>query len=87
MSNSSVIRRSGRYPWGSTADEIQQLKKYNDEELEIFWSNFEDVPMNPQTERMEAVFLDFPIGTQREEIWKWFDVRHSKGIAFLLDKR
>ena len=40
--------------------------------------------MNPETECMEAPFLDFPAGTPREDIWRWFDERHSKGVAYLL---
>ena len=57
---------------------------YTDEQLEAFWSRFGDVPMDPETERMEDDFLSFPQGTHREEIWHWFDKRHSKGVAFLL---
>lgn len=57
---------------------------YTDEQLEEFWSRFGDVPMDPETERMEDDFLSFPQGTHREEIWHWFDKRHSKGVAFLL---
>ena len=43
--------------------------------------------MNPETERMEEDFLCFPIGTHREEIWHWFDERHSKGVYYLLYER
>lgn len=57
---------------------------YTDEQLEEFWSRFGDVPMDPETERMEDDFLSFPQGTHREEIWHWFDKRHSRGVAFLL---
>lgn len=52
--------------------------------LEELWKRFEDVPMDPSTETMEAPFLDFPAGTSRVDIWHWFDERHSKGIAYLL---
>lgn len=55
-----------------------------DSEVEELWSALEDVPMNPETERMEKPFLIFPAHTEREEIWKWFDKHHSKGIAYLL---
>lgn len=57
-----------------------------DEELEELWSQFEDVPMDPDTEKMEDDFLHFPHGTDRAVIWRWFDERHSKGIAYLLYK-
>ena len=55
-----------------------------DAELERLWDEFADVPMNPETEKMEEPFLHFPVGTDREEIWHWFDDRHSKGVVYLL---
>lgn len=55
-----------------------------DEELEELWAQFGDLPMNPETERMEAPFMGWGVGIHREEIWHWFDARHSKGVAYLL---
>lgn len=51
------------------------------------WDEFGDVPMDPETERMEYQWMDFPAGTHREEIWHWFDERHSKGVYYLLYER
>ena len=58
--------------------------KERDEQLETLWGEFEDVPMDPETECMEAAFLHFPAGTKREDIWHWFDERHSRGVGYLL---
>lgn len=58
--------------------------KERDQLLEILWDQFEDCPMDPDTEKMCEAFLHFPAGTDREEIWKWFDERHSKGVVHLL---
>lgn len=55
-----------------------------DKRLMELWMHFGDVPMFPDTECMEENFLQFPAGTHREEIWKWFDQRHSKGVGYLL---
>ena len=55
-----------------------------DRELEELWEEFADVPMNPETEEMEEPFLHFPAGTNREEVWEWFDERYSRGVAKLL---
>lgn len=55
-----------------------------DKQLEQLWDEFADIPMNPETEKMEEPFLHFPAGTDREEIWHWFDERHSKGVVYLL---
>ena len=55
-----------------------------DAELELLWKQFEDVPMNPDTERIEEEFIGFPAGTDREDIWHWFDERHSRGVVYLI---
>ena len=64
-------------------DEIDTLRD-RDEELEELWAQFGDIPTNPETECIEAPFMDWGVGISREEIWHWFDQRHSKGIAYLL---
>lgn len=52
--------------------------------LEGLWTEFGEIPMDPDTECMETEFLHFPAGTHREEIWQWFDQRYSKGVGYLL---
>ena len=64
-------------------EEIDTLRE-RDKILEDLWTEFGDVPMNPETECMEQPFLGFPAGTHREDIWHWFDERHSKGVTYLL---
>ena len=63
--------------------EIETLRD-RDEELEELWARFRDVPMNTETERIEAPFMGWGPGVSQEEILHWFDVRHSKGVAYLL---
>jgi hypothetical protein len=55
-----------------------------DAELERLWTDIEDVPFDPETETFEEPILGFPAGTPREDVWHWFDERHSKGVAYLL---
>lgn len=55
-----------------------------DAELEILWEKFSNIPMNPDTEKIEETFLNFPAGTDREDIWGWFDEQHEKGVVYLL---
>lgn len=55
-----------------------------DEALEALLTKLEDVPMNPETEKIEEPFLHWPVGTDRLDIWRWFDARYSKGVAHLL---
>lgn len=64
-------------------DEMKTLRE-RDIELEKLWKQFEDLPMDPDTEKIEEPFLIFPAGTDREDIWHWFDERHSKGVVYLL---
>lgn len=64
-------------------DEIELLRD-RDEVLEELWDKFADIPINPETECIEEKFLGWGPGISREEIWHWFDKRHSKGVAFLL---
>jgi len=63
--------------------EIEPLRD-RDEVLEELWEQFGAVPMNPETECIEEPFMGWDAGIHREEIWHWFDVRHSKGVAYLL---
>ena len=58
--------------------------KNRDEILEGLWRDFGDVPINPETERIEEEFMGFPTGTDRKEIWRWFDDRHSRGVGYLM---
>ena len=55
-----------------------------DRHLESLWKELEDVPMNPKVETIEAPFYIFSAGTNREEIWRWFDQHYSSGVAYLL---
>lgn len=59
-------------------------RHWTDEELEKLWEELGDVPMDPETECLEEAFFIWEKGTDREDIWHWFDERHSKGVAYLL---
>ncbi len=60
-----------------------------DEDLEKMWESLGDVPID-NDERLETDFeipelnIRFQKGTHRETVWEWFDVRHSKGVAYLM---
>ena len=63
------------------ADEVPTER---DKHLESLWLELSDIPMNPQTETLEAQFYIFNEGTHKEDIWRWFDQHHSRGVAYLL---
>ena len=52
--------------------EIETLRE-RDSELKELWSEFGDIPINPETECIEERFMGWGVGTHREEIWRWFD--------------
>jgi hypothetical protein len=56
-----------------------------DKEIEALWNEFGDIPMNPETEEIEQDWNGFTAGTNREDIWHWFDERHSKGVGWLMN--
>lgn len=70
---------SDHKPAGATWSSDQR-----DYALEQLWAELEDIPMDPKTERMEAKFLHFPAGTERNAIWRWFNERYSQGVVSLL---
>ena len=58
--------------------------EWNDEDLDELWAEFGDVPMNPETECIESDWLHFPAGTNREEIWHWFEETFDCRVADLM---
>lgn len=52
--------------------------------VEALWEEFGDVPMNPETECIEEPWNGFPAGTNREEIWHWFEETFSVSVDDLM---
>lgn len=73
-------------PYNTTVDIVIKDVAKNillcDEVLETLWRAFGDVPINDDDE-IEDPFLDYPSGTNRFEVWLWFDRNYSRGIAGL----
>ena len=59
-------------------------KNYNDAKLEDLWRDLVDIPID-EDERLEEDWFIFKKGTWREDIWHWFDERHSKGVYYLVN--
>jgi hypothetical protein len=64
-------------PWMTNIEERDKM-------LEQMWGYLDDVPFDPESETIEEDFLCFKAGTSRDDIWHWFDARHSKGVVVLL---
>ena len=68
--------------------------KERDRLIEEAWEEFADIPMDPETEKIEDIFVisipeencavRFDPGTPRLDVWQWFDSHYSKGVASLL---
>ena len=50
------------------------------EKLEELWTEFSDVPINDNDEIPES-FYHWESGTDRFDIWYWFDEKLPNGIA------
>lgn len=61
----------------------------SDEELEKLWDDF-DITCDEDEDGSLLIaepFLHFPIGTDREDVWHWFDENHSRGVGWLMNER
>jgi len=59
----------------------EQFDTFMQNKAREYWEDFEDIPMNPETECIEEDFLDFRAGTHREEIWHWFEDTFDLSVA------
>lgn len=60
---------------------------YTDQELETMWSELTNIPFDEDNNRelhLSEDWRHFKDGTEREQIWKWFDQQHSKGVVYLM---
>lgn len=56
---------------------------YPAEKLERFWDEFGDIPIDDNDEILES-YLWWPVGTNRFDIWQWFDEKYPGGVAKLM---
>ena len=54
-----------------------------DKDLEQQWLKFADIPFNDADE-IEEPFMHWSIGTDRFDIWHWFDDNHSQGLVHMM---
>lgn len=71
-----IIEHNGKY-----------VMPYDDDALEQLWKELSDVLVYEDEDGwlcLENDWLVFPSGTEREEIWYWFDEHYSKGVHALM---
>lgn len=71
-------------PDGHERAEWKIINESEDSDIEELWGNLADVPIDPETEELDEPYYIWPKGTDKEDIWHWFDEHHSKGVAYLL---
>lgn len=68
-------------------DSEDDFTEEKDTIIENIWDQLEDVPFDEKDDGslvLAEPWRQFPAGTDREEIWHWFDRKHSKGVHYLL---
>lgn len=61
--------------WCNNCDDHAELVT-----LKTLWDDFSAIPINNDDE-IEERFLDFEPGTNRFDVWHWFDERCPNGLA------
>lgn len=56
---------------------------YSAKVLETFWNELGDIPVDDDGIIQES-FLWWPKGTDREDIWHWFDEKYPGGVVKLM---
>lgn len=55
--------------------------------VETIWDELEDIPINLEDETLDEDFYIWEKGDDKyEDVWRWFDVHHSKGVAYLVNE-
>lgn len=63
--------------------EVSKIKDYREVDifLEILWSEFSNIPVNEDDDTIDESFYIWNKGTDKMDIWHWFDNKYSKGLA------
>ena len=60
-------------------------QEYSQLELRMMWEQFSDIPIGFTDDNIQEEFLGFPVGTDRFDIWHWFDERYAGGVHTLME--
>ena len=58
-------------------------QEYSIDELRFLWEQFDDIPITDADE-IDEEYMGWQVGTNRFDIWHWFDVRWPKGVYNLV---
>ena len=80
------------YDRPSVIEATKCLQQAMDNEIEKLWCEFKDLKFieSKDDDRIDIYLVDdwyiFEAGTDRFEIWKWFDKQYSQGVTKLREK-
>lgn len=86
-SDGTLIQEGVHYDAENLNAFLSEARPYCDKHLEQLWNELEDVPFDDQPESdmtLTQPWHGFPVGTEREDIWRWFGARYTRGVAALL---
>lgn len=64
--------------------DIDKGCSFDSQEVEKLWELFGEIPINDE-DMIEEEFLGFQEGTDRFEIWHWFDEVYQDGVVKLMN--
>ena len=76
------------YPYLDTEKNRKDLPRLQDEFLRAKWAELADIPFDENGNDSDLTLAQswwiFSKGTEREEIWRYFDIHYHYGVAALL---
>ncbi len=70
---------------GALQDVDSETTEFSKDQLIALWILFGDIPIDDR-DLIEEEFLGFPAGTDRFDIWHWFDERYPGGVHTLISE-
>lgn len=69
-------------------EEHEYEMELSDEEIEILWFYFKKTTMKEKDDKILLCgdFFIWGKGTEKADIWGWFNVNYSKGLSFLVNE-
>ena len=56
-----------------------------DKNVEVLWKEFQSVSID-RNGNLKAAWYAFPKGTNKNDVYDWFNRNYSKGVAYLMEE-
>lgn len=61
------------------------LQNIIDKNVEALWKEFQSIPVD-RNGNLKAAWYAFPKGTNKNDVYDWFNRHHSEGLAYLIEE-